>query len=104
MKRTVLSSLLLVSLLVWILPGCGRSVSGRYVNAKNSREYMELKTDGTFYIEQINALTGRRFALSGKYRVEGDVITWTLEGGLAARGKIERNTIIDDEGKRWVKQ
>lgn len=101
MKKTItlLGILLLLSIsILLLLYSCGSSVTGRYVNKDNSREYLELKSDGTFYCKE------SFMGFSGRYKVEDDMIILRLEGGITARGRIRGNRIIDDDGKIWVKQ
>lgn len=76
---------------------CG--VCGTYVNQNNPSEYLELKADDTFYLEEYG------MAVHGTWEIEGDTITLKLEGiPTATKGTIHGNTIIDGEGKVWVKQ
>lgn len=74
-----------------------KSAPGKYINKNKTGEYLELKPDGTFYIQE----KGRGFV--GKYEVSGDEITLVVSNGMAAKGKLRGNTLIDDEGQRWVK-
>lgn len=74
-----------------------KSAPGKYINKNKPNEYLELKPDGTFYIQE----KGQGFA--GKYEVLGDEITLVVSNGMAAKGKLRGNTLIDDEGQSWVK-
>ena len=99
-KRTVWVFLVLF-LIVLVLVGCSRSsksVAGTYVNKANSSEYLELKANGEFYLREAG------MGVAGRYEIEGDTITLKLEMGLAVRGRIRGKSIIDNEGKTWVKQ
>jgi len=73
-------------------------VSGKYMNEKNPKDYLELKSDGTFFSQE------GPMGIAGKYVVEGDQITLKTDMGFASRGKIKGKTIIDREGERWTKQ
>lgn len=94
MKRLILFILTLILLIT--LFGCAKTVSGTFVNEKNSKQYLELKSDGTLYLEESGGHTG-------KYTVDGNTITLDF-GGPAARGTINGDTITDDEGKKWIKK
>lgn len=99
-KRTVWVFLVLL-LIALVLVGCSRSsksVAGTYVNKANSSEYLELKANGEFYLRELG------MGLTGEYEIEGDTITLKLDMGFAARGRIRGNTLIDEDGKIWVKR
>lgn len=98
MKTQQFSSVVLVTVLVVSLLACSNPVVGTYVNVKHNKNYMELRSDGTFYVRENGV------ANSGKYRVDGNVLTLTIGDGLSAQGKIAGNTITDDEGQNWVKK
>jgi len=103
MKTLKLAVLLfLIGLLVCsMVIGCSRtskSVAGTYVNKANSSEYLELKANGEFYLRELG------MGIIGKYEIEGDTITLKFDMGLAARGRIRGNTLIDEDGKTWVKR
>jgi hypothetical protein len=98
MKNLKKGALVFLALLMAFLITCSKGVAGKYVNQKNKKEYLELRGDGTFFVRESG--TG----MSGHYRVDGGVITLTLEGGMAAQGKIQGNTITDEDGKIWVEQ
>ena len=102
-RRTLL--LILIVLFVGLLSGCsgGKSIVGEYVNRDNSAEYLELRHDDTFYLEV------RGVGLTGTYKVEGTTIILEFNIGLADRGTIKDNTLVDlglprEEGKTWVKK
>lgn len=79
-------------------PGTG-GVHGIYVNEDDSSEYLELDQDGTFFLKEMG--TG----FSGEWEIKGNTITFHMgEMGLAARGTLEDGTIVDEEGKVWVKE
>lgn len=75
----------------------GNSLHGIYVSQKNPTYYMDLKSDGTFFSKEM-------ITTHGKYEIEGNVITLKFELGLASRGRIEGNVLIDPDGDRWVKK
>jgi hypothetical protein len=92
-------SVLFVALMSLWLTSCSKSsVYGTYVSEKNAKDYTELKSDGAFFVQQGSV------SFSGKYKVDGKNITLTLDSGQAARGKIDGNTIIDDQGIHWTRK
>jgi len=96
-KRFVYFTVTLVVLFALI--SCSKTgVSGKYVNEKNPKDYLELKSDGTFFSQE------GPMGIAGKYEVEGDQITLKTDMGFASRGKIQGKTIIDKDGDRWTKQ
>ena len=90
--------LIVILLVVCLLVGCSKTVAGKYVNEKNPKDYLELKSDGTFFVQEGS------MGMAGKYEIEGNQITLKTDIGLATRGKIEGKTIIDKDGDRWTKQ
>jgi hypothetical protein len=73
------------------------SLSGTYVSEKNDKYFLELKSDGTFFLKE-------QLTTYGKYEIEGNIITLKLEIGFASRGRIEGNVLIDKDGTRWIKR
>jgi len=74
------------------------SAAGKYVSEKNDKNYLELKADGTFFLQV------RSRGRAGKYEIDGDQITLKTDMGSASRGKIDGNTMIDPDGDRWTKK
>jgi hypothetical protein len=74
------------------------SVDGTYVSEKNNKDYGELKSDGTFLVQQ------EAGNFDGKYMVNGKNIILTLEDGSTISCTIVGNTITDDQGIRWTKK
>ncbi|MDD4986363.1 MAG: hypothetical protein PHQ43_11355 [Dehalococcoidales bacterium] len=88
------------------LVGCGKGsgdvlagggVGGTYVNEDNSREYLELDSDGTFYCRESG------IGISGSWEVEGDTLALIVTGGMEFYAKIRGDRLEDEEGKVWVK-
>ena len=98
----VKSVLVVLSLIVGMVAGCAKakqlSAAGTYVSEKIPNDYRELKSDGTFYLQQGPA------GMTGTYEIEGDQITFKLASGSAHRCKIEGNTIVDPDGERFTKK
>jgi hypothetical protein len=76
------------------LTGCNHNstISGKYVDEKQPQNYFELKKDGMFSIHQGDV------SKNGKYVLDGNKVTLTLDGGGVAHGKIEGKTFIDNGG------
>ena len=96
MKRLILILFCLVLMIT--ISSCSKSISGTYVNEANSGEYLELKSDRSFYSRESG------IGVAGKYEVDGDVITLKLESGRAARVRIKGNILIDEDGKNWIRR
>ncbi len=99
MKATKrLSSAMLVMTLAVSLAACSHSIVGVYVHDKNDKEYLELRSDATFFLRE------HGMGLSGKYRVDGEVITLTMDGGMSTQGKIHGQTLVDEDGESWIRR
>ena len=88
---------LLAFALMLCLFGCSKGVSGVYVHDKHKSDYVELRSDSTFFLRA----SGR--GVSGKYRVDGEIITLTMDNGPAVQGKIHGGVLTDPEGETWTK-
>ena len=71
MKRKYIVLLIMLMLVLMMVAGCGRSLSGTYVNGDSSFTF---SSDGTFIN---NEPTGR---FDGKYTIDGNVITLDVWG------------------------
>jgi hypothetical protein len=90
------------------LPGQVVSVAGTYVNEFNSNEFITLKEDGTFISKE------KGIYFYGKWKIEGNMITLYAEKmesggveiplGITEKATLQGETIIDDDGIRWIKQ
>jgi hypothetical protein len=73
--------------------------TGKYISEKDPANYLELKADSTFILHQAPLI------VAGKYAIEGGQITLKADTGFNSSGKFdETNTIIDNDGVRWIKQ
>ena len=79
------------------------SILGKYKDTKNSKGYLELKSDGTFFLSEVGYPSGRALQRVGKYEVEGNQITIKLEMGIAARGVVEKDKISFEDGSVYVR-
>lgn len=82
--------------------GNSQSVSGKYLDARNARAYIEFKADGSFFLSQV--FSERVFQQTGNYEVDGGQITLKLQLGQAARGIIEKDKISFEDGSVYVRQ
>ncbi len=77
----------------------GDGLHGTYVNQDDPSEYLELREDGTYFLQEMG------LSLSGEWEVEDRTITLRDdETGLTARATIDSGRIFDEEGKVWVKE
>ncbi|MGI8482157.1 MAG: hypothetical protein ACR2MF_08870 [Chthoniobacterales bacterium] len=96
-NRLVLTILTFAS---FCFSACSRpGVSATYVSEENPKEYIELKSNGSFL-----AQTGSRGPLEGQYEMEGKTITFSIGGGMTRRGTMDGPTMTDPEGKHWTKK
>ncbi len=90
--------------LAFLLPAdCSRSPAGKYTSQKNPNDYIELRSDGTFFIKETHTYGGA-VQKTGKYRVEGKTMTLELGSSDAARGTIDGDTLIDPAGDKWIRK
>jgi len=71
---------------------------GKFVDKENPQNYTDLRSDGTFLINQ------GKFKGGGTYLVDGKRLTLTFSSGLVVEGKIKGNVITTDKGGRLTKQ
>src|SRR6185312_7167231 len=74
-------------------------VSGLYDNATSLSEKLELRPDGSFALRE----NGRDY--EGRYEISGATITLRIPRVKSVAATFtDPNTIVDREGKRWVRQ
>lgn len=75
------------------LVACGSTsrLAGRYLDEKDPEAYLELKSDGTLYLQTGPALGG--LGLTGNYSVNGTEISLTFSNGVALRGSVAGDTL-----------
>jgi hypothetical protein len=109
-----MNKLLLVSLLFILsvtLVGCGgvkSGISGKYLHEDDPESYLELYSDGTFYLYYDAGLdfgtrTGFRGGLDGTYRVKNDTIILSSTLG-AAKFWIGNGKLRDEQNNYWLKE
>jgi uncharacterized lipoprotein YehR (DUF1307 family) len=101
MKKLTKSLILLttISIIILSLAACSSktSITGTYYNQKNKSEYVELKSDKTFFLKEYG------IECIGTYSVNGKTITLNTSDGKPSTGTISGNTIVDDENIVWEK-
>ena len=96
-KTLILSAT--ITILTLSLAACSSKISvpGKYYNTKNKSEYIELKSDKTFFLKEYGIES------IGTYSVKEKTIALTLSDGKPSTGTFNGNTIIDDENIEWKK-
>jgi hypothetical protein len=72
-------------------------MAGTSVNNKWSTDFILLKADGTFSLQQRGA------SLTGTYTPNGAAITFKFSDGDGGSAKLDKDT-VDQDGDRWVKK
>jgi hypothetical protein len=71
-------------------------IPGKYIHEKTSAQYIELKTDGSYFLFDGSA------GITGNYEVNDSQITIFI-GDARSQGTIQDGIIIDDEGEKWLR-
>jgi hypothetical protein len=96
--RTLL--LVVVVILTVSLSDCARKRSGVYVTKDGrSTPYMELKSDGTFYVQSVPGKSS-----SGTYEVEGNTLTIKDQTGVTAKGAFQNDGSLLIGGFTFVRK
>jgi hypothetical protein len=112
MKKTLLSAIPATVFFLLLAFCCQageppQTPSGTYISKADSKEYLSLYPDGTFFLKQRKPrpdIESPFKEITGKYRLSGEDIKLELPDGGEASGKIKGNTFEDGDGKPWVKQ
>jgi len=72
-------------------------LAGKYVHEKSGSYYLELWANGNYVLFEGSA------EIIGTYEVNGDGITLFVARKPTSTAKIADNSIIDDQGDRWVR-
>jgi hypothetical protein len=75
------------------------SVAGHYVNAVSAVEYMDLKTDGSFFLHPSN---DKNWA--GAYTISGDAVVFRVADKTAYRMTLNGDHLVDQQGNQWTRQ
>jgi len=98
MRLRAVSLMVLVSLLVVMLVGCGKpEYLGKYYNEYDESLYIELKDDNVLVVNRGDSV------MEGTYKINGENITLTLMG-MQTWGKIFGKMILDPDGTAWYKK
>jgi len=91
-----------------VFPGIYASPVGTYVNEFDSNQFLVLHEDKTFHLKE------RGIDFYGKWKIEGETLFLYAEKMISSgvelplykteKAKIQGNTIIDDDGIKWIKQ
>ena len=110
-KTTVGLAVILV--LFGMMMGCGKKISGKYVNHSHSKGYIELKDDGRAYLDPSGGSDiflmeyGFCSPTTGKWKIHGDELALTFDAGRGEevmKCKIKDSTLIDSRGDIWQKE
>ncbi|GAB6152868.1 hypothetical protein JCM17380_16180 [Desulfosporosinus burensis] len=100
MKRLALLFITLSLVFLMTLFGCSKNntVSGIFIKQNYSKEYIQLKSDGTF--KDKDSLS----EINGKYTINGDKLTMDYKSE-SVTATINGNTIIfDKNGLKYTKE
>jgi len=96
MKDYLRISAILLSIALGV--ACKKPTAGIYVSQDDPGKYLELKRDGSFYLGTM------REGLSGRYEVDGQLISLRFEGGRTLRGRLERDTFVEYGGSTYARR
>lgn len=87
----------IATLLVFAKTGCNQTPSvGVYVSESREKDYLELKPNGSFFLKE------KRNQVAGKYELEDGGVTLIFERGIALRAAFKKDTLIDQDGDKWI--
>lgn len=77
----------------------GSAAAGRYVNDQNPSDVIELRSDGTFALQEDGG------HIAGTYSVDGSAVSLVTASGQKLQGRIEDGVFTDTMmGKQWKRQ
>jgi len=94
--KTKLFFLFALGYLLFIYGCSSKYREGIYGNNVHPKDYLELKSDGSFYLKE----QGNGY--SGTYKIEEGEITLILGNGNASRARINDDVITDEDGEKWI--
>lgn len=74
------------------------SVSGRYISEKSPERFRELKSDGTFLVQE------GQVGATGTYKVANKQITLMVTNGVTITSNLDGKSMIDRDGERYTRQ
>jgi len=97
--------LLGITITIVFMAGCiSNDFEGKYLNEENPKYYIEIYKDGTFYGYACSSFFSSICSgVSGKWKKQGEEIIFSTSWG-AAKSRLEGDAIIDEGGKRWIKE
>ncbi len=82
-------------------------VVGVYLCQSDNTQFLTLRQDATFTLRQRKKPPDRNdpfVEFSGKFQVNGEMITLILDDGGKADGTLKANVFTDGQGDAWVKK
>jgi hypothetical protein len=80
------------------VPPTDPSIAGKYTRKNKASDYIELKPDGTFSLQEDGVSYG------GNYNAQGDTLTIQVSHGPAAKAHVSGNTLAFSDGSVYEKQ
>jgi hypothetical protein len=80
------------------VPPTDASITGKYTRKGKVTDYIQLKPDGTFFLQQ----DGK--AYNGNYKVEADTITILVAHGPTSKHHLTGESMVEPDGTVWEKQ
>lgn len=76
------------------------SAAGKYIHENNPSNFVEFFDNGTFHTRE------NLIDYYGTWTIEGEAISFhaTVPMSSYSSGTIHGNTLVDPEGKKWIKQ
>jgi len=74
------------------------SIAGKYIRKNKDSDFIELKSDGTFSLQQ----NGKSY--NGNFKIEADNITILISHGPTSKHRFTGGSIIESDGTVWEKQ
>ena len=90
-------ALLMILFSVLVTTACGSAIDGTYTNQQRPSDYIELRSDGTFFIMEKDQ------GLSGTFKADENRLVLTSPSGASSVAELRGDTIIDNGGLAWVK-
>lgn len=97
-KRLIRLLLIVVLVLGTVLTACDSSKAGTYYDERSPKNFIELRSDGTY----LNSFIGLN--TTGKWEDRGDEIELTDAFGFVIRASMKGDTIISPLGQRLTRR
>ncbi len=78
---------------------CEPSHAGKYYRKSNGNDYAQLNADGTFVVEVLG------IRVDGTYKINNETVVLIPDSFFfpTKTGRIEGDTIVDDQNRQWSK-